>query len=183
MGRYIVGLRGAGAEWVALDAADVSIRHTAGINRWHAEVEGAQRTGVDAQAQRINLVIRRKDLGEARPAEAHIEDLIGSNVVDQIATGKLHPRGHNAVKSVCAQAASFCRGNRVAERGARLHAVRIKIAARKTHFVVQLVVNLDNEAAGKGVDIGKEHGLRKPAWLHSGAGGPGSTLDSAACPI
>ena len=65
MGRHIVGLSGAGAERVALDAADVPIGHTAGINRRHAEVCGAQRTRVDAQAQRINLVIRRQDLGEA----------------------------------------------------------------------------------------------------------------------
>src|SRR2546429_7049575 len=47
----------------------------------------------------------------------------------------------------------------------------------RSHFAVQLVVDLDNKAAGKGVDVGKQHGLRKPSGLHSCAGGRGSTLD------
>src|ERR1700686_984883 len=141
--RDVVSLGWTRAQRVAKDAADIPGRGRA-VYRRHTVIQWIERTGVNAEAQWINLVIYVQDLRVTSPVETRIENLVGGQIVSPGKADQLYSRGRNGVEHVGLPGRTG-RRHRVSRRWRRLKTVRKHVAAGELHLVVHLVVDLDKE--------------------------------------
>ena len=99
--RPVPGLVGRRGDGIALHAADVAtIAEMVEVNVGHTEVGRAQRTGVNAQALRIDLVIYAENLGETCKAKTALQKFVRPYIPSPTRTRHLRAgRGYRVEQS------------------------------------------------------------------------------------